>query len=1048
MGIQLANFVRGTLASSITTSSTTLTLSAAVFPALTGSNYCMAVLQSATNRNTCEIIKVTAVNGTALTVARAQEGTTAMAFNAGDLCELRMTAGALQPALDHKDIVASHVPSIAGTDYNKFLVADSSGVPVWKALTPTTIGAMASDGSITATGTFNLRSVDVDGNLYKHGYGDIVVNDQSGVNARSLHIYDQVGVAYFRSDLNADSDAAGSFIFQGTALNMMGLLYESSSRVYSANYSWGLGASSNAGTNIVGRGSIDRIFANGFFEYNVDAGDTGGPAGFGNFLSLAQTSNATGWAGWAGQLFAATDGKLYWRVNATKNTFAGSAWQQIYTTLYKPSAADVGLGSVNNYGITDSPNTANSSLYASATAVKAVYDIATAKKQRKIVDVAAPAGATAGLYYAVSISGDIDTWDVKVETRSSSASDPMNNCSFVGQVRDGGWSDRGSYAIGAFRIYSTGERAIHSIWATAQNGGNIVFYVEARAFPITVEVPHGCAVVANAGNFSVGASTFNGATATPNGTNVTKLLEPTDSNFYVGFPTNLASSLYVAGGTTLANMSATRIAWGTSYLDAVGPNTMSRWIDSANHLGIFSYASKSACFGSNYFFNGSNWGVSDSAYNAARWEMSHSYSVLAVRPAGGADIDAIRVYSDGSSVFASGMTINNNLNFGAFSTGWRGVYGTMGDNDGWIVRGMAGSTNAGYLEIATGDDGTEPIYVRQYINQMPWGSGGSIARTATLLDGNGNTSFPNTVYSTYLEASSGMRAVLSNFVGWTFNQNRYTDAPFYTNANVALPQSDIFVPLVSTYCSTANVGYAFRVKFGVRSSGGGGWEEKRAGILVQSAESDSHPSYCHEFSANGTFYTGVVRAANRVVVQGYDPGVDGSVACNNWFRSGGQTGWYSVDYGGGVYMVDSTWVRIYGGKQFYVSNTNADAIYTTGGLKADGALYTGGNANVNDVYLRSDIRLKDNFAAITGAMAKVRKLAGWLYDKKPYIGADTHVREAGLIAQDVQAVQPESVYEDPETGILSIAPAGMVALIVEALKDIDARLEALEARAV
>ena len=111
-----------------------------------------------------------------------------------------------------------------------------------------------------------------------------------------------------------------------------------------------------------------------------------------------------------------------------------------------------------------------------------------------------------------------------------------------------------------------------------------------------------------------------------------------------------------------------------------------------------------------------------------------------------------------------------------------------------------------------------------------------------------------------------------------------------------------------------------------------------------------------------------------------------------------------------------------------------------------GLFYTNSNVNANDVYLRSDIRLKDNFVALTGAMAKVRKLTGWLYDKKPYIGADTHAREAGLIAQDVQAVQPESVHEDPKTGILSIAPAGMVALIVEALKEVDARLSYIEQR--
>lgn len=40
---------------------------------------------------------------------------------------------------------------------------------------------------------------------------------------------------------------------------------------------------------------------------------------------------------------------------------------------------------------------------------------------------------------------------------------------------------------------------------------------------------------------------------------------------------------------------------------------------------------------------------------------------------------------------------------------------------------------------------------------------------------------------------------------------------------------------------------------------------------------------------------------------------------SNWFRSNGQSGWYSQTYGGGIYMTDSSYVRVYGGKRFYAS---------------------------------------------------------------------------------------------------------------------------------
>lgn len=40
---------------------------------------------------------------------------------------------------------------------------------------------------------------------------------------------------------------------------------------------------------------------------------------------------------------------------------------------------------------------------------------------------------------------------------------------------------------------------------------------------------------------------------------------------------------------------------------------------------------------------------------------------------------------------------------------------------------------------------------------------------------------------------------------------------------------------------------------------------------------------------------------------------------SNWFRSNGQTGWYSQTYDGGIYMTDTAYVRVYNGKRFYAS---------------------------------------------------------------------------------------------------------------------------------
>lgn len=72
-------------------------------------------------------------------------------------------------------------------------------------------------------------------------------------------------------------------------------------------------------------------------------------------------------------------------------------------------------------------------------------------------------------------------------------------------------------------------------------------------------------------------------------------------------------------------------------------------------------------------------------------------------------------------------------------------------------------------------------------------------------------------------------------------------------------------------------------------------------------------------NVTGAVVAGGLVAGNRGVF-GHDSGVSGSVNATNWFRSLGATGWYSQDYGGGIYMADSSYVRTYGGKVFYCDN--------------------------------------------------------------------------------------------------------------------------------
>ncbi len=75
------------------------------------------------------------------------------------------------------------------------------------------------------------------------------------------------------------------------------------------------------------------------------------------------------------------------------------------------------------------------------------------------------------------------------------------------------------------------------------------------------------------------------------------------------------------------------------------------------------------------------------------------------------------------------------------------IYGSMASNDFIRIEGQ-GKDDSGSLEIATADNGNEPIYIRQYT-----GSFATISRTLTLLDSNGNTICPGTVNANNLQVS-------------------------------------------------------------------------------------------------------------------------------------------------------------------------------------------------------------------------------------------------------------------------------------------------------
>ena len=100
MSVLFSNNAATNLAASITSGATSLTVTTgtgSLFPNPTNTDYFLVTLIGISG-TPIEIVKVTARSTDPFTIVRAQEGTTASAFNGGDKVELRVTAGQMSGA--------------------------------------------------------------------------------------------------------------------------------------------------------------------------------------------------------------------------------------------------------------------------------------------------------------------------------------------------------------------------------------------------------------------------------------------------------------------------------------------------------------------------------------------------------------------------------------------------------------------------------------------------------------------------------------------------------------------------------------------------------------------------------------------------------------------------------------------------------------------------------------------------------------------------------------------------------------------------------------
>ena len=95
----------------------------------------------------------------------------------------------------------------------------------------------------------------------------------------------------------------------------------------------------------------------------------------------------------------------------------------------------------------------------------------------------------------------------------------------------------------------------------------------------------------------------------------------------------------------------------------------------------------------------------------------------------------------------------------------------------------------------------------------------------------------------------------------------------------------------------------------------------------------------------------------------------------------------------------------------------------------------------NDVTAFSDVILKDNIDTIDNALDRVKGMRGVFFDRKD----NKQERQTGVIAQEVEPFLPEVVRETKdEKKIKSVAYGNMVGVLIEAIKELNAKIEELQ----
>lgn len=221
----------------------------------------------------------------------------------------------------------------------------------------------------------------------------------------------------------------------------------------------------------------------------------------------------------------------------------------------------------------------------------------------------------------------------------------------------------------------------------------------------------------------------------------------------------------------------------------------------------------------------------------------------------------------------------------------------------------------------------------------------------------------------------------------------------------------------------------------------------------------------HGGSFSHHFQGAMIKAGERVPYAGDQGLIRGEVSGGAYVNWRDRPAGLLLDCQQSVDSAHAIWKAVDWGRNFIAaldvhcpgdSNNTAAAILHVQSadyqFHASGEFHATGNGNFNDVYIRSDRRLKDNIEDYTGnATDLIGKLKVKTYDKvKSLSDREIIGHEIGIIAQDLQEILPEAINIskignlDKPDEVLTISNSAVNALLIKAIQEMSEEIKELK----